>query len=59
MKTTWQTFHYNDQPVTFEIGDRQVMVNASQMARPFRKQPSDWTRLKQTGDFIASLSSVR
>lgn len=46
MKTTWQTFHYNDQPVTFEIGDRQVMVNASQMARPFRKQPSDWTRLK-------------
>lgn len=59
MKTTWQTFHYNDQPVTFEIGDRLVMVNASQMAGPFRKQPSDWTRLKQTGDFIASLSAVR
>lgn len=59
MKSTWQTFHYNDQPVTFEIGGRRVMVNASQMARPFRKQPSDWTRLKQTEDFISSLSAVR
>nr|DAE30202.1 MAG TPA: KilA protein [virus sp. ct5rm7] len=59
MKTTLQTFHYNDQPVTFGIGARQVMVNASEMARPFRKQPSDWMRLKQTEEFIASLSAVR
>lgn len=59
MKTTLQTFDYNDHPVTFEIGERQVTVNASEMARPFRKQPSDWTRLKQAEEFITSLSAVR
>ena len=59
MKTTLRTFDYNDYPVTFGIGERQVTVNASEMAKPFRKQPSDWTRLKQTEEFITSLSVVR
>lgn len=59
MKTTLRTFDYNDHPVTFGIGEQQVMVNASEMAKAFRKQPSDWTRLKQTEEFITSLSAVR
>lgn len=59
METTLQTFDYNDHPVTFGIGGRHVTVNASEMAKPFRKQPSDWMRLKQTEEFISSLSAVR
>lgn len=59
MKTTLRTFDYNDYPVTFGIGERHVAVNASEMAKPFRKQPSDWTRLKQTEEFLRSLSAVR
>lgn len=41
MKTTLRTFDYNDYPVTFGIGERHVAVNASEMAKPFRKQPSE------------------
>ena len=54
-----QIFQYNGNPVTFQLGNGDLMANATEMAKPFRKQPSDWTRLKQTEEFIASLSAVR
>ena len=54
-----QIFQYNGNPVTFQLGNGDLMANATEMAKPFRKQPSDWTRLKQTEEFITSLSAVR
>ncbi len=35
------------------------MVNATQMAKPFGKQPSDWTRQKSSKDFIDALCIAR
>lgn len=54
-----QIFQYNGNPVTFQLGNGDLMANATEMAKPFRKQPSDWARLKQTEEFITSLSAVR
>lgn len=54
-----QIFRYNDTPVTFEMGDGQVMVNATQMAKPFGKTTKDWLRTNSAKDFIDTLSAVR
>lgn len=54
-----QIFQYNGNPVTFHLGNGNLMANATEMAKPFGKQPSDWVRLKQTEGFITSLSAVR
>lgn len=59
MEKNLQVFNYNDIPISFELGNGNVMINATQMAKPFRKQTSDWTRLQQTEDFLSSLSAVR
>lgn len=52
-------FNYNGNNVTFKTDDGIVYVNATQMAKPFGKQPSDWTRQKYYDEFISSLSAVR
>ncbi len=57
MKT--EIFNYNGNPVTFQLESGEVMVSATEMAAKFNKQPSDWSRLKSTSEFIASLSAVR
>ena len=36
-----------------------MYLNATEMAKPFGKQPSDWTKTKQSKEFIYSLSAVR
>lgn len=46
MKTN-QIFQYNGNPITFYKGDN-VMVNATEMAKPFGKLVGDWIRLKTT-----------
>lgn len=51
-------FKYNENEITFQDGDH-VMVNATEMAKSFGKQPSDWTRTKSSQEFIDSLSAVR
>lgn len=53
-----QIFHYNGSPVTFQKGDS-VMVNATEMAKPFGKTTKDWLRTKSAEEFINSLSAVR
>lgn len=53
-----QEFNYNGCLISFEIG-KNVMINATEMARSFRKQPSDWIKTKQSQEFIVSLSAVR
>lgn len=52
-----QTFQYQNSPITFSK-DGDVMVNATQMAKPFgKKLPADFLRLGQTQDFIDALST--
>lgn len=54
-----KVFAYNGTNVTFAKKDELVMVNATQMAKPFGKQPSDWTRQKSSKDFIDALCIAR
>lgn len=58
-KPTSKVFAYNGTNVTFAKKDELVMVNATQMAKPFGKQPSDWTRQKSSKDFIDALCIAR
>ena len=53
-----QIYQYNGSPVTFQKGDN-VMVNATEMAKPFGKLVADWTRQKSTEEFLTQLSAVR
>ena len=51
-----QIFQYNGSPITFHKGDS-VMVNATEMAKPFGKRCNDFLSTKQTNDLINSLSA--
>ena len=55
---TNQIFQYNGSPITFQIGNS-LMVNASQMAKPFGKSPKDFLKTEQSKCFIETLSEVR
>lgn len=50
-----QIFQYNGSPITFYKGDN-VMVNATEMAKPFGKRCNDFLSTKQTNELINSLS---
>lgn len=52
------TLTYEGTNITFLKGDN-VMVNATQMAKPFGKRPTDWLKLPSTKEFIQTLSEVR
>lgn len=54
-----QVFNYNGNNITFQLGNGDVMVNATEMAKSFNKLPADWTRLKSSRDFLSSLSAVK
>lgn len=58
MNNSNQIYRYNGSPVTFRKGDN-VMVNATEMAKPFGKFPKDWLRTSQSKEFISTLSAVR
>ncbi len=58
MKTN-QIFNYNGTNITFQLGNGDVMVNATEMAKPFNKRAVDWLNNQQTSDFITELSKVR
>lgn len=53
-----QIFQYNGSPVTFQKGDS-VMVNATEMAKPFGKNAGHWLRNKSTEEFIKELAALR
>lgn len=55
MKTN-QIFQYNGSPITFYKDDN-VMVNATEMAKPFGKLVGDWLRLKAITEFTEALSA--
>lgn len=49
-----QTFQYNNSPITFSK-DGEVMVNATEMAKPFGKNPTHFIRNSQTMEFMGAL----
>ena len=54
-----QIFSYNDQSVSFKEANGSVFVNATTMAKPFGKQPKDWTRTQQAQTFINAVQTAR
>lgn len=54
-----KVFDYKGANVTFASKDGLVMVNATEMAKRFGKQPSDWTRQKSSKAFMTALMSAR
>jgi len=52
-------FNYNGSDITFDLGKGQVMANATEMSKPFGKQPTHWLNLDNTQDYISSLSKLR
>lgn len=45
-------FKYNENVIDFNIDYKNVMINATQMAKAFGKLPKDFLALEQTEDFI-------
>lgn len=52
-------FSYDDTRITFKRSDRSVMINATQMSKPFGKRPNDWLNLPTTTSFLEVLSITR
>lgn len=53
-----KTFVYEGSPVTFQIGEA-TMVNATEMAKPFGKQPVFWLNNQYTKGFLAEMAKLR
>ena len=51
-KKELKEFDYQGQNIVFELEEGISMVNATQMAKPFKKKTFDFLRLKQTKAFI-------
>lgn len=51
-------FDYKGSQISFMSGEN-VMVNATQMAKPFDKSPKDFLKTDQTKRFISALSEVK
>jgi phage antirepressor YoqD-like protein len=54
-----EVFNYNGNNITFQIGNGDVMVNATEMAKNFGKRPIDFLQNQQTQLFISEYSKVR
>ena len=50
-------FDYEGTPISFEFSDGNKMINATEMARPFRKQIGHFLALQGTRDYILLLES--
>lgn len=59
MNTEIQIFNYNDTPVSFLPDDSAVLVNATEMAKPFGKQPYDWLKTAQAGELIEAIAETK
>ena len=51
-------FNYKGSQISFNNGEK-VMVNATQLARPFNKEPKFWLMNQSTTDYLTELSKVR
>lgn len=53
-----QIFQYNGSPISFQKGNS-VMINATEMAKPFGKNAGHWMRNQSTQEFINELAALR
>ena len=51
-------FEYNGMMIPFALTGNDVMINATQMAKPFRKRIIDWKRLPSTQEYLNALLKV-
>ena len=58
MSTTIQNFNYKGSKISFANG-KNVMVNATEMAKSFDKRPAKWLELPSTKEFLAALTAIR
>lgn len=58
IQTLDKVFQYNGSPITFQIG-KSTMVNATEMAKPFGKQPVFWLNNQYTKDLLEEMSKLR
>lgn len=58
METLSKVFSYKGSAITFNKNGA-VMVNATEMAKPFGKRPVDWLQNQQSKEFINALAEVR
>ena len=57
-KKDLQIFEYEGKRITFDFGEEGEMVNATEIAKAFGKRLRDFTRLKQTKEFIKELETL-
>lgn len=57
-KTALQVYSYEGSNITFSQGEN-VMVNATQMAKPFGKRAKEWLNTQQSKEFLQVLSEGR
>ena len=50
--------NYHGYKIDFERIEGKLMVNATQMAKPFGKQPVEWLRFKQAQELIKAISEM-
>lgn len=50
-----QIFEFEGKQITFDFGDGEEMVNATEIVKAFGKRLEDFTRLKQTKEFVKAL----
>lgn len=50
---------YKGTPITFENKDGKVMVNATEMAKPFGRQPNDWLKTEQAQRMIKAITETK
>lgn len=59
MKNGLKVFEYEGKSITFNFGNGDVMINATEMAKPFGKTPWKWLELPSTKKFISAMSDFR
>lgn len=54
-----EIFNYNGNEITFQLGNGDVMVNATQMAKPFGKLPKDYLKTQSSKELIQALATSK
>lgn len=59
MKNELKVFEYEGKGITFNLGNGDVMVNATEMAKSFGKNINEWKRLPSTFRFLEALGETK
>ena len=58
MEAIVKQFSYKGHAVSFDLSSKEMMVNATEMAKSFGKLPSEWLRLPSTKVFLNAFTDV-